>query len=77
MTVVNPLNPLELLAGELAYACNNGMCPCVSKENCPFDSQDNICSKIYYFQTGFSGQKIFQTIYMQKQNMQEVNNHVC
>lgn len=39
MTVVNPLNPLELLAGELAYACNKGQCPCLCVEDCPFDIQ--------------------------------------
>lgn len=29
-------SPIEILANELAYACNKGYCPSVNKEDCPF-----------------------------------------
>ena len=63
MTVVNPLNPLELLAGELAYACNNGICPCVSKENCPFDSQNSTCSDILFTDWIFGAENFSNNLY--------------
>lgn len=41
----NSLSPIEILANELAYACNKGYCPSINKEDCPF-SFPNHCHNI-------------------------------
>lgn len=61
MTVVNPLNPLELLAGELAYACNHRQCPCLCVENCPFDIQ-HPCADITFADWIFCCSKLCKLI---------------